>query len=397
MTDPVVLQLVGADSRLAIMNVVGFAVLAGLLALAAAFLYRERTTRGLPLGTAIVFGVGIVATWLNLQAIIGDELVGGFDPVGAGTSYYLLGVFLAAVLVAELGRQLGDYLASDVFDIERIAASNEVASLVKSAGVVVPVRLPDEIVDLAGYPPVENAPKERFAGRTLALPSNLSRAEMADRLERRLEEDYGVAQAAVELSESYQVESVAVGRNPAGIGPTIPPDTLAIALRADPPPTASAGDPVELWTRPAEDEQSRLVGRGTFRSRRGDVATLLVPAGDAFEYDLGDRYRLTTVSESPTDVNEFIAALRMAEETITRLDVRKGGPFEGEFVSWLPLSVLVLERDGEVVPFPPDNDTLQAGDVVYAMGTPSDLDTLDGYREQRLAARDATGTARTTT
>lgn len=183
MTSMGALQIISTDVRIGILHVVGFAVLSGLLALGAAFVYRERTTREIPLGTGVLIGVSLVAIWLNARAILSGSFVGDLAMTDYGTGYYLLGVVVAAVALAEGGRRVGDYLASDVFNIERIDSDSAIASLLKSAGVVVTIELPEEIADLDGYPPVDDAIKRRLAGRTFQFPHRLPEALLVARIE----------------------------------------------------------------------------------------------------------------------------------------------------------------------------------------------------------------------
>lgn len=129
------------------------------------------------------------------------------------------------------------------------------------------------------------------------------------------------------------------------------------------------------------------MAQATVRSTDADVTTVVIDESDWADLDPDAGYRLTTRPEAPSDVDEFISLLRTSRKTITGIEVTAGGPFEGEFVSWLPLTVLVIGRDEETKPFPEKKETLQAGDVVYGIGTADDLRQLAAYRDERLGQR----------
>jgi len=125
-----------------------------------------------------------------------------------------------------------------------------------------------------------------------------------------------------------------------------------------------------------------------FADRCGEVGTtLLVDEDDVAQLDQGEQYRLVTHPDRSSDLAEFIPVIRDVEETMTRVTVEADGPLEGEFAGWLPVSVPVIDRDDTPVPFPTERETLQAGDVAYVIGTPSDIARLDQYGADRASAR----------
>ncbi|MFC6758018.1 MULTISPECIES: hypothetical protein [Haloarcula] len=103
--------------------------------------------------------------------------------------------------------------------------------------------------------------------------------------------------------------------------------------------------------------------------------------------DQSEEYRLVTHPDTSSDLAEFIPVIRDVEETMTRVIVEAGGPLEGEFAGWLPVSVPVIDRAGTAIPFPAERETLQAGDVAYVIGTPADIARLDQYEADRERAR----------
>jgi len=382
--DGAALQLVTDWTTNALLQIVGYGLYASVTALGVAFIYRGYTTRALPVGVASLVGLSFVTISLNITAVLEPAIIGDTAKVHHATSAYLLGVFVSAVVNAEVGRRIGDHFACDVFDIERLDVSGAVAQLFRSANLLVTVELPETVEDLDGYPAVGAEAKRELAGRQMQFPRRLSDEELSSRLVTRLERDFGIGHAHVELTDDGRVASLAVGERPSGIGPSLPPGTVALAVRGDPSPDVSTGDPVEVWA--TEGDSKRLVATGTVRATVGDVATVTVGTNVADAFEIDRTYRLVTRPDTASDVNELVATIWEADKTVAAVTVEDGDPLHGEFVGWLPVSVLAVERDGEPLPFPAENETLEVGDTVYVFGTPEGHYRLAEYEPQRDGA-----------
>ncbi|SEN33263.1 hypothetical protein SAMN05216388_1002336 [Halorientalis persicus] len=390
MIDPILLQSLAGDwTKRSLLHILGFGLYAGVVATGVAFVYRKYTTYPLPIGASIVVGTVFPAIWLNLVGLLRDVIVQPTPLLHYGTGAYLLGAFFVSAVASAGGRWIGDHLACEVFGITRLDAHGELARLVRSAGLVIAVELPDTVADAEGYPSVDEAVKRELAGRRLLFPRRLSVEELESRLVTRIERDFPVDHVSVSVTDEGEVTYLAVGTRPAGIGPSLPPETVAVAVRGDPPADASTGDPVEVWT--DDDADAQLVATGTFRASVGDVTTLQVAADDADDLAAATRYRLVTQPADPDDVNELVSVVRVADETVTSVTVAQGGALDGEFAGWLPVDVLVVDRGGETVPFPDDRDPLQAGDTVYVLGTPGQLRDLAEYERDRDRQRNGEG------
>ncbi|MFC7026412.1 hypothetical protein ACFQH8_00440 [Halomicroarcula sp. GCM10025710] len=123
----------------------------------------------------------------------------------------------------------------------------DVSEIVQTVGRVTSVKLPEEIDDIVGYDPMPEAIKDDLANRRFLFPRRLTRDELRSRLVSRLKTDYGVGHVDLDLADDGSVTYLAVGSRAAGIGPTLPPSTNAVAIRADPANAASAGDLVQVW------------------------------------------------------------------------------------------------------------------------------------------------------
>ncbi|MFC6769434.1 TrkA C-terminal domain-containing protein [Natrinema soli] len=377
MTGVVVLQTAVTEwTETALINILGFALIAGIVATTVAFGYRAASTRGAPIGVGAFAGLAVVAGWLNAAGLEQATIIDETPLVHHATATYVLCAVVVSAVAAEIGRRIGDGIARDVFDIDRLTATGEIASLVRSARLSIAIQLPERIDDAAGYPPVDPSVKRDLTGRTVLFPQISDDSALRSRLATRLERDYGLGHVSITIGADGTIERLAVGGTRSRIGASLPTGTVAMAIRADPTPTASVGDPIEVWT--AEGDSNRLAATGTVRATAGDLATIAVDAdaADRFAFDPGSSYRLTTRSEPPNDGDALCAVLRSADETVRSITVEDGGTLDNVFVGWLSGIVLVVVRDGEVIPFPADNETLRDGDELSVLGTTSELASL---------------------
>lgn len=392
----------------AVVRIIGFGLLACGAAATAAFAYRWYSTDEIPDGVAVLAGVAVVAVWLNTKSALGDAIIGGtplFDPV---TAVYTVVTFAVSAIAADGGRRLGDYLARDVFAVSTSRTFDQMTQLVRSAGRVISVSLPETIEDADGYDPVSEEVKTDLAGSTLLFPRGLTVEDLEARLVSRLERDHGVGHVDVSLTVEGAVEHLAIGSRRTGLGPTLSPGTVAVAIHADPAPDASPGDAIEVWhssetqrsdggSRPHAVEASedpsdeRTTGdrerEGTLegetgvtrlasaelRGTVGDVATISLAADDVADLSSEEAYRLVTLPGMPDAGREFVSLLRAVNEMVTAVTVSASGgdgTIAGESVGSLPVAVLALEREGEAISLPDGEETLECGDVAYLLGRP---------------------------
>ena len=376
MTGVVVLQTAVSEwTETALINILGFALIAGIVTTTVAFGYRAVSTRGAPVGVGTFAGLAVVAGWLNAAGLEQATIIDETPLVHHATATYVLGAVVVSAVAAEIGRRIGDEVARDVFDINRLAATGEIASLVRSARLSIAIQLPERIDDAAGYPAVDPSIKRDLAGRTVLVPQISDESALRSRLATRLERDYGLGHVSITVGADGTIERLAIGGTRSRIGSSLPTGTVAMAIRTDPAPTASVGDPIEVWT--SEEDSSRLAATGMVRATAGDVATITVDADAADRLaDSGSSYRLTTRSEPPNDGDGLCSVLRAADETVRSVTVEDGGTLDNVFVGWLSGIVLVAVRDGEVIPFPDDNETLRDGDELSVLGTAGELASL---------------------
>lgn len=361
----------------AVVRLLGFALLALAAAGGTAFLYRWYAGGEVPDGVAVLTGVAVVALWLNTKSALGDAIIGESPLLDPTTAVYTVVTFAASAIAADGGRRLGDHLATSTVAAATPRTFDEMSQLVRAAGRVIAVTLPDSIGDVDGYDPVDERTKAELAGQTLLLPGRLTVEGLHSRLVDRLERDYGVGAVDVELAADGTVEYLAVGSRPAGLGPTLAPGSVAVAVRADPAADASPGDTVEVWYADADDGSPRRAAAAELRATTGDVATIALDAPEADRLEPARPSRLVTLPGSAGAGRQFVSLLRAAHETATTVTVDADEPLDGATVGSLPVAVVAVERGGEAIALPADDERLEAGDVVSLLGRPEALRRLD--------------------
>jgi hypothetical protein len=358
-------------------RVLAFALSSFLVATVAATVYRWYARERVSLGPPLLLGLAVVAVYLNTVGVFGDVLGAASAPLfrldAVVVNVVSLGV---AALAAPLGRSVGDRIATDVFAVAGASDIDaEISRLVRSVGRVTQVAVPDaeDIEDIDGYDAVSAATKAEIGDSMLLFPRRLTVAELRGRLVTRIKEDHGVGHVDVELDENGAITYLALGSRVAGIGPTLGPGTVAVAVRADPPSGASAGDVVQVWrTDPAE-----RVCSAELRAAAGDVVTLAVDEADAPRLDASTDYRLVVLPSDPGVDREFAGLLRAADETMAVVTVGEGSALVGETVGAVDATVVAVRAGGGVDAIPPRSRELAVGDVVYAVARPETVRRLE--------------------
>jgi len=350
----------------------GLAIGAGLVAGICAFVYRWYADQRAPLGLVVLVGLSVIAIDLNtrvaLGTVINEEAV-----VDVGTVLYHIGVIAAGAFASAAGQRAGDRLAADVFATTGVPTiSGEVGRVVKAVGRVLTVEMPAEIDDIVGYDPVSEETKTKIAGESFIFPRRLTVAELRERLTARLKADYGVGHVDVELDDEGTVTYLALGRRAAGIGPTLPPESAAMAIRADPAYAAGAGDIVQIW----RGDGSERICNAEVRGTAGEIVTVAIDAADTPKLDSSERYRLVTLSVDSRPDREFASLLRAATETLGVVEIDAGSALDGAPVGSLDVTVIAVSSvvaDERVETIPDRERVLDAEESIYVLATPEAL------------------------
>ncbi|WP_340100964.1 potassium transporter TrkA [Salinibaculum salinum] len=353
----------------------GLAIFAGTLAAIAAFVYRWYVREEIPRGLALLVGLSGVAVYLNTTTALGQVIGGSSAPTEIEVALFNIVAFLAGAGGATLGHRAGDWFGTELFLDEGLDdRESDVGRLVQSVGRAISVELPADIDDVVGYDPIPAETKETLAGKTFMFPRRLTVDELRDRLVTRLKTDYGVGHVDIELAADGTVEYLALGSRAAGIGPTLPPATNAVAIRADPAFAASAGDLVQVW----ETDPMRRVLTAELRGVAEDTVTIAIDAADTQKIDPTTEYRLVTLPVEDRPDREFASLLRAADETFSSVTVEAGSPLHGLPIGALDLLVVAVKPDAEKPRALADPSTVLApGDVVFAIARPDALRRLE--------------------
>ncbi|MGM0606751.1 MAG: potassium transporter TrkA, partial [Halobacteriota archaeon] len=248
-----------------------------------ALLYRMYFRDAVPEGISAIVGVSLVVVYLN-TASLGTIVSGGqLELLQFEVVVFNVVALGAATVSTPVGRRLGDRVGTELFAVSGgTGIEGDVGTIVRSVGRVTPVTLPGEIDDVESYDPVTAQRKAEIADKTLFFPRGLTVAQLRERVIDRLKEDYGVGYVDLDLREDGTVEYLAVGSRAAGIGHTLAPGQVAVAVQSDPAYSASPGDTVQLWT--DEGTPSQVV-TAQLRATAGDIATVAVEEADAASVD----------------------------------------------------------------------------------------------------------------
>jgi len=349
-------------------EVLGLSLVAGVLAALVALVYRWYVNERVPSGLPILVGLSGVALYLGSSRALKQVIGNTGDPFDEMTALANIVTFLVALAAARLGTDMGDRVGTDVFVATGATqVESEVSRVVQAVGRVITVEIPDEVDDIVGYDPVPDETKAKLEGKTFVFPRRLTVAELRERLVTRLKADYAVGHVDIELAADGTVDYLAVGSRAAGIGPTLPPETSAVAVRADPAFAASAGDLVQVWR---SDPVERVL-TAEVRATADDVVTLAVDAADTRKLDAGERYKLVTLPVETRPDREFVSLLRAADETMAAVTVAAGSPLVGQPTGALDVSVVAVRpAEGPVEPLPGRDRALRGGDTLYLVATP---------------------------
>ena len=373
---------------------VNLVVFAGLSALAAGGLtiaYRWYFNSLVPEGIAILAGVAAVALVVNtasLGAVVGQGSVDLFRPGVVFFNVVALGV---STVMAPVGRRLGDEVGSGLFSLIGVGELDaEMSTVVRSVGRVTSVGLPTDIEDMESYDPVTEETKAELAGKTLVFPRRLTVEDLRSRLVARLKEDYGVGYVDVDLTADGTVDYLAVGSRAAGIGPTIAPGTVAVAVHADPPNNAASGDQVQVWSTGDADEPPERLTSAEIRGVAGDTVTLAVDEADASLLSPTDAYRLLLLPAEPQVDREFATLLRSVDEAMGTVTVGADSTLVGETAASVSASVLAVRpAGGSLLALPESTREFAGDDTIYVLGRPDVIRQLEAWASTPAPDADA--------
>ena len=418
---------------------VGLALLATLVAGGTAFAFRLYTDEDIPEGASLILALGAVGLALNTRNVL-VQFVGngayGLTVTGASVD---IAIIVLSAFAASGGRLLGDRFAtSDRFTPAALGRGIQ-SPIVRATGRRTVVTLPETIEDIDGYDPVADETKRALEGKALDFPPRLTVEALERKLVDRLKEEQDVGYVDVDTDESGSITHLGLGRRPAGLGPTLPPGSVAVAVRCDPAFSATPGDSIQLWRSPAtttsadptdrvesagsggpagmegiepttpertpstgvehtstgespptpadetldgtpiEPKRPVRVFTGELRAVVGTVATIIVDENVAPAIDPTVTYRLVTLPSDARPDREFAGMLRRADETMQAIELPEASPLAGTTLRALEVTVIaVRDTAGDLETLPHRDRELDAGETVTAIGRLSELRSLVG-------------------
>jgi hypothetical protein len=359
----------------ALVHVAGLALAAGVVVAVLAASFRWYFRQRVPFGVAVLVAATVVTLDLNTRVALGQAIADTADVLDPLSVGFNLAAFAVAVALVPAARRAGDRVGVQVLAATGTRElTGEVGTLVQTVGRSIAVDLPEDITDIEGYDPVASDVKAELAGKTLIFPRKLTVDQLRDRIATRLKDDYEVGYVDAELDADGTVTYLALGRRTAGIGPTLPPGTAAVAVRADPPNAAGAGDLVQLYE--TDGDRPQRVATAEIRGVHEDWVTLALDEVDARAVAGGD-FRLVILPYEPGADRQFATLLRGSDETFAVADVAAGSDLDGAAVGAVPGTVVAVRSADGVAAIPAHDRAIAAGDTVYVVARPDAARRLD--------------------
>lgn len=346
----------------------GLALTAGIIAALSAMVYRWYLRERVATGLALLVALSVVALYLNVKSALGDVVAGETAALSVEAVLFNGAALVVAAATVPLGVRAGDRVYRSTAAVTGDhTVDGEVSRFIRTVGRLVAIELPADVEDIPGYDPVADDVKTSIADTTLLFPRGLSLSELEDRIELRLTDDYDIGAVDFDLDPDGTITYLAVGRHPAGLGPTLGPGTAAVAVTADPPYAASPGDSVQLWTPPPNPER---VTTAEVRATHDDTVTLALDSHDAPIVAGGD-YRLLTLPQTPRPDREFSSLLRAADATMAAVTIASDSPLTNATVAAIhPTIIAISPADGAVDLVPGRTRRLTPGDTLYVVARP---------------------------
>ncbi|WP_226043001.1 TrkA C-terminal domain-containing protein [Natrinema sp. DC36] len=366
-----------------LVRILGLSLLAFTVTTVVTFVFRVRVRQQFPEGATLIVGLGVVAIYLNSRSALIQFISNTGDPVTAEEAILNVSAFVVAGLVSYAGRYVGDRAGAS----ERVRWRNtapDFSPLVRATGRFITVTLPETVEDIDGYDAVDAETKKIVSGKTMDFPRGLTIEELESQITARLKEEHDIGYVDADLDADGVVQYLAIGQRAAGLGQTLPQKSAAVAVRADPPYSATAGDTVQVWQTNDDDVETRL-GAAELRGSVGTFATLAMDATSATEIDPTEEYRLMTLSADSNPEREFAAMLRREDETMSTVEITADSPLIGCSIGALDVTVIaVRSNDGELETIPQREHTIQPGDLLFSIGRPEALRKLESEIGARI-------------
>ncbi|WP_225335069.1 potassium channel family protein [Halomicrobium urmianum] len=278
------------------------------------------------------------------------------------------------------------------------------------------VRVVGEVADMEGYPPLPEDLRAEIRGSEWPFPADLRIAELEERLADRLLTEYDLGDASVTVDERGRATVVAAPPF-SGLSKRIEDDRHAVSVDAVLPTGLARGDEVTLITadaqvrgtvvsarsgdgsaKPVDAEPAETLDGPDVDGAEKPPAPVRAPTTDGGEGRLTaavhrtDAQPLVRAAQAKVVVEsrgtrreyELVSLLRRADVRFRKVTVGANAPVAGERLGEASLretygvGAFAVRKSGGWVVAPGDDDVVEAGEEVYAVGA---RDALDAFEE----------------
>jgi hypothetical protein len=361
-------------------------------------------------------GFGVVVLALAIAGVNGGLLALNDKAVTGSANGIAILVAIVVVLMLSLyahakGDQMGAAMPKRI-TLQQLANRTLSADVVERVGGrrQVKVTVAGEVADLEGYPPLPAGLRAELTDATVSLPADLPISELERRTADRLQTDYDLAEVTVQMDERGRA-SVSAAPPSAGLSRRVPQGKRAVSVSTLLPTGLAAGDEVRLRT-DAGSYEGTVLGFGSREPPANTVGEAATDGGtdpdppapkpattatggrgrigvavdrQTTEPLLGaDVTRLSVRSRGERTEFELLSLLRRSGQRFRRLTVRAGGALDDVGIGDLGVRdeygvvVLAIRREGSWLLIPGGGVVPEAGQELYVVGNPPDLDAFEG-------------------
>lgn len=358
-------------------------------------------------------GFGVVVLALAIAGVNGGLLALNDKAVTGSANGIAILVAIIVVLMLSLyahakGDQMGAAMPKRI-TLKRLADRTLSADVVERVGGrgQVKVTVAGEVADIEGYPPLPSGLRAELNEATVSLPSDLPISELERRTADHLTTEFDLAEVTVRLDERGRA-SVSAAPPSAGLSKHVPQGKRAVSVSTLLPTGLAGGDQVRLSTetgsyegsvlsvltpKPAKDGSGPVTDGGTEPEAPAPTTAATAPGGrgrvgvamdrETAETLLGTAVtQLSVQSRGERKEFELLSLLRRSGRRFRRLTVREGGALDGVGIGELGVRdeygvvVLAIRRGGSWQLIPDGELVPEAGEELYAVGKPAELDAF---------------------
>lgn len=365
------------------------------------FVFKYFTGVTLPGFGVVVLGVGIAGVQGGLLGLLDPSVT-----ASPATLVALLVVMMLTLYAHSKGDQMGAEFPRRITlrSLADKTLSNDVVERIGGYGQV-RVRA-GEIRDIEGYPALPASLRNELHEAEWTFPADLPLKELEKRLEDRLEIEYGLSEVMVVIDEEACAEITAappIG----GVSKRVPAGKRAVSVELLVPTGLARGDEVRVKTGDGEVEgvvvsaysgegKDEAVVESGEQKHTGSApttvggwgrVTVVVDPEDAERLLEAEPRRLVVESRGKRREYELVSLLRRAGKRFAKSVVGGDSGLAGKTISEAGVrdeygvGVLAVGRGGEWTVGPRGSAVLEAGDEVFVVGAPDDVQRFVGVVE----------------